>query len=171
MVIEELRYTPRPANRRAVALAIGLSLPAVLLFAVSAAMPNYGGVMQLLGLVMLVVGLFVAYKFILSSYTYVLTDPGDGTPYLLIEQTQGKRVSLVCRVPLEQILRISETEKGHRGGKAYVYVATMHGGRYQYVSGRAEGVDLLLKLEADEGFLAALRRESAAARAAAVKEE
>ena len=171
MVTEELRYTPRPVNHRATAVAMGLSFPAVLLFAISAVIPTYGGVMQLLGLIMLVVGLFVAYKFVLSSYTYVLTDPGDGIPCLLIEQTQGKRVSLVCRVPLRQILRISEAEKEHRSGKAYVYVATMHGGRYQYVSARTEGVDLLLKLEADEGFIAALHRESTAARAAAAKEE
>jgi hypothetical protein len=77
---------------------------------------------------------------------------------------QGKRSSLVCRLPLYAVMRVFSAEEESARGKAYVYVATMHGGRYQYVAGRLDGVDVLLKLEADEAFVAALTSGVAEAR-------
>ena len=164
MVIEECRCTPHPANRRAHALSLALLLPAALLFFLSFFLPGYRGIVQLLSLGVIVGALFVAYKFVLSSYSYTVTDPGDGNPCLLVEQIQGKRSSLVCRLPLYAISRVCPAEQGAAYGKAYVYVATMHGGRYQYVTGRLDGVDVLLKLEADEAFVAALTSGVAEAR-------
>lgn len=164
MVIEECRCSPRPANRHAHVLSLALLMPAVLLFAVSFAMPAYGGIAQLLSLIMIVCALFVAYKFVFSFYTYTITDPGDGIPCLLVEQMQGKRSSLVCRLPLYAVMRVFSAEEESARGKAYVYVATMHGGCYQYVSGRMDDTNILLKLEADEAFMAALTSGVAEAR-------
>ncbi|MBQ8350889.1 MAG: hypothetical protein IJY20_02445 [Clostridia bacterium] len=171
MVMEELRYTPRPVNHHARALSLVLLIVGALLFVSSIPMPAYGGILQLLALVLIVGALFIAYKFILSTYTYILTDPGNGIPCLLVEQIQGKRSSLVCHLPLHAITRILPAEKEPPRGKAHVYVATMRGGCYQYVLGRVDGTDILLMLEADETFMAALSQAAVDARRAHAEEE
>lgn len=170
MVMQELRCAPRPVNHRARSLTLGLLLPAALIFAAAWQMPAYGGVVQFLSLALIVIALFVAYKFIFSAYVYTLTDPGDGVPCLLVEQVQGKRSSLVCRLPLYAVLRVLPAKAEPVRGKAYVYTATMSGGHYQYVVGRMDGVDILLKLEADEDFVAALTAASEEARRARIQE-
>lgn len=170
MVKKELRYEPRPANRRATVVVFSLLVLAVCLFAVSGFIPAYGGIAQMVAILLIVPALFIAYKFILASYTYILTDPGDGIPCLLVEQTQGKRTSLVCRLPLRSLFRVIPAGQEEVRGKAFVYVATMSGGRYQYVVGRVEGTDVLLKLEADDAFATALAEWAAEERRLAAEE-
>ena len=164
MVTELARYTPRPANRRAHALALLLLLAGGALFAVSLALPAYGGVVQIASLLLVVAGLFIAYKFLFSTYTYSIADVGDGELRLLVEQTQGRRSSLVCQFPLYAVCRVVEAGKERLPGKAYSYVATMHGGRYQHVQARIDGNLLLLQMEADEPFVALLREQVPLAR-------
>lgn len=170
MVTEEIRYTPKPANRRALFATLSLLIPAICLFVASNALPGYGGMVQIIAIFLLVPALFIAYKFILTSYTYILKKPGDGIAYLMIEQTQGRRSSLVCHLPLHAVFRVVANDKEVPSGKAYVYVASMSGGRYQYVIGRLSGASVLLKLEADDAFIESLMNAAAAARRAEAEE-
>lgn len=156
MGIKEYRYTPRAIDRRALWVTLACAAAAVIAFLLSFLLPVYGGLVQLFSLALLVVALFVAYKFLWVSYTYMITDPGDGIPCLLVEQTMGRRSSLLCRLPLYAILRILPAGAAAPAGKAYVYTASMWGGPYRYLTGRMEGNAVLLKLEGDDAFFAAL---------------
>lgn len=166
MAIKELRLEPRPANRFAMAVVLLMLVPALLLFAAAAWLPAYGGLVQTVSLLLIAGGLFVAYKFVWVSYIYTVSDTGDGQPCLLVEERQGKRCSLVCRLPLRSILRIERVEKARSQprGKAYVYTATMRGGVYYYITGRVDGTDILLKLELDDAFAADMRAAAEEAR-------
>ena len=155
----ELRYTPQPQNRRASILWIGLFSLSVLAFAASFALPDYGGTVQMASVIGVVIAIFVAYKFCFSTYTYILTSLEGKGLYFLIEQTQGKRTSLICEIPLYRILSVTEligAEKSVRG-RYFTCVTTMGGGRYQLVRAMGKKEDILVKIEADEAFLAAFR--------------
>ena len=163
MVIEEKRHRAHPVNSFARVASLALALPAVALFAISGVLPAYGGVVQLVSLALLVAALFLAYKFVFSTYTYVITDPGNGTPCLLVEQQQGRRSTLAFHVPLHAVLRVQEMGKMPQG-RAYLYTARLRGGQYQYVVCRVDGVEQILKIEADADFIAALAAAAAEAR-------
>lgn len=156
MGIKEYRYAPRAGNRRALWVSLACAAVAVAAFLLSFFLPLYGGVIQLLSLVLLVAALFVAYKFIWVSYSYTIADPGDGIPCLLVEQVTGRRSSLLCRLPLYAILRVLPAGAAAPAAKAYAYTATMWGGSYRYVTGRLDGNTVLLKLEGEDAFFAAL---------------
>lgn len=166
MGVKEYHYTPKAVNRRALWVSLACAAAAGAAFLASFFLPAYGGVMQLFSLVLLVAALFVSYKYIWVSYSYTITDPGDGIPCLLVEQVTGRRSSLLCRLPLYAILRILPVGAAAPAGKAYVYTATMWGGSYRYVTGRMEGNAILLKLEGDDAFFSAL-----SAAVAVVKQE
>lgn len=173
MAIKEMRAEPRPVNRFATWLALLLVILALVLFVASMPLPAYGGLVQALSLLLLVAGLFVAYKFVWVSYVYTVCDPGDGQPCLLVEERQGRRSSLVCRLPLYALLRVERVDKAQKQprGKTYVYTATMRGGEYYYISGCVDGVNVLLKMEIDAAFAAALQAAAEEARRAWREEE
>ncbi len=156
---KELRYAPRPQNRRASILWIGLFSLSVLAFAASFALPAYGGTVQMASVIGIVMGLFIAYRFSFSSYTYVLTHLGDKGLYFLVEQQQGKRSTLICELPLKRIRSVTALDGDGKTvrGKCFSCVTTMGGSKYQLVRAMGEKEDVLVKIEADEAFLAAFR--------------
>ena len=170
MAVTTTSYRATPANRTAVIATLALGIPAAVLFAGSFALPAYGGVVQLIALLVLVAALFIAYKYIFSTYIYTIIDFGNDTPYLLVEQQQGKRSSLVFQAPLHAVVRVLLKGEPLPSGKVYMYTATLCGGSYHYVLCRIDGANLLLKIEANDTFYAALTEAAAEARLA-YKEE
>ncbi len=155
----EMRYTPRPSNRRASILWIGLFSLSVAAFTISFALPSYGGTVQMAALIGLVIAIFIAYKFAFSVYTYILTPLEGKGFYFLIEQTQGKRTTLVCELPLRRIRSLTDLcgEDKNIRGRYFTCIATMGGGRYQLVRAVGSKEDILVKIEADEAFVTAFR--------------
>ncbi len=164
----EIRYSPKPKNRRAQILWISLLVLSLAAFFLSFLLPAYGGAVQMGGLVGVVIALFLAYKFSLSSYTYVLMPiEGKGLCFL-IEQWQGRRMTLVCHLPLWRVHSVTDLagEDKNIRGRYFTCIATMGGGDYQLVRAAGAKEDILVKIEADETFLAAFRTLLASVRAA-----
>ncbi len=152
-----ISYTPKAKNRSAELLVSILVAVAAVLYFVALAVSLYRGVLRLLAVLLLVAAIFVAYKYLLTSYTYsVFSDEGKTPPCLLVEQKQGSRSSLVCRVLLENVLSLSPCDGKAYPAKCYVYTATMRGGSYQLLLAREVGREICVKLEADNAFLAEL---------------
>ena len=133
---------------------------------------------------LLVIGIFIAMKYCFVSNTYVLMEGENGRPWFLVEQKQGKRISTVCQLPVSRLLAIEEYRRGEAApktaGQTFSYIATMNGPEYQFLRARGEKGELLIKIEADADFLAALRtvwnaftaaREAARAAKATQEEE
>lgn len=161
--MKDLTCEPKPKNGSAKKFVLIFVASAVALYLVAQAVPYYRGLFHLAALLLLVPAIFVAFKYLLTSYVYTLfSDEGRTPPCLLVEQRQGKRSSLVCRVLLESVVSLSPYTGGPYPGRCYVYTATMRGGSYQLLHAREDGRDIYLLLEADEGFLEALSRAATA---------
>lgn len=161
-----MSYTPKAKNRSATALILILTLAAVICFLMSAALSLYRGMVQLLALLLAVSAIFVAVKYVLVTHTYsVFPGQGDVPPCFLVEQAQGRRTSLVCRIPLRGILSVEPYKGGSYSGRCYIYTATMRGGAYQILRAREAGHEFCVKLEADEDFMRLLLQKIAEAKA------
>ncbi len=165
---DEIRYSPKPKNRRALFLWTGLLFLSMTAFVVSCFLPTYGGAVQMGAIIGVVIALYIAYKFSFSSYAYVLMPIEGKGPTFLIEQWQGKRMTLVCHLPLWRVRSVTvlaPREKEIRS-KYFTCIATMGGGDYQLVRAVGAKEDILVKIEADEAFLAAFRSQLASVHAA-----
>lgn len=183
--MEEKRYTPRPKNKTAPICAITFAVVGLVLFLVLPRfITRYAAPAQLAAVMLLVIGIFIAMKYCFVSNTYVLMEGENGRPWFLVEQKQGKRISTVCQLPVSRLLAIEEYHRGEAvpktAGQTFSYIATMNGPEYQFLRARGEKGELLIKIEADADFLAALRavwdaftaaRDAARAAAAAAQEE
>ena len=184
--MEEKRFTPRPKNKVAPICAMAFVVCGLALFLVLPRfITQYAAPVQLAAVMVLVIGIFIAMKYCFVSNTYVLMEGENGRPWFLVEQKQGRRVSTVCQLPVSRLLAIEEYHRGDAApkttGQTFSYIATMNGPEYQFLRARGDKGELLIKIEADADFLAALRamwdafraaRDAAmAARAAAVTEE
>ena len=150
-------YAPKAKNRSASVLVLVLVICAAVCILLSGALSAYRGLSQLVGLIFAVAAIFVAFKYLLTSYVYtVFSDGAETPPCLLVEQKQGHRSSLVCRVLLKNVLSVEPHTDGSYPSRCYVYVATMRGGTYQLLRVRENGSDFCIKLEADEEFCKAL---------------
>ena len=166
---EEIRYTPHGKNRKAWCWSIGLMLLGAATFAFSYMAESYRGGIQMAALLLIVCGLFFLLKYIYITTTYVLGVTEAGTPYFLVEQMQGKRISTVYQVSLRRVFSIRKWEFGKGSaprGRYYSYVATPGRRDYQVITARASnGAHEYVKIEADEAFYAAFCRRLAALRA------
>lgn len=184
--MEEKRFTPRPKNKVAPICALAFVVCGLALFLILPRfITQYAAPVQLAAVMVLVIGIFIAMKYCFVSNTYVLMEGENGRPWFLVEQKQGRRVSTVCQLPVSRLLSIEECRRGQPApkviGQTFSYIATMNGPEYQYLRARGDKGELLIKIEADADFLAALRavwdsfraaRDAAmAARAAAAQEE
>ena len=183
--MEEKRYTPRPKNKTAPICAITFAVVGLVLFLVLPRfITRYAAPAQLAAVMLLVIGIFIARKYCFVSNTYVLMEGENGRPWFLVEQKQGKRISTVCQLPVSRLLAIEEYHRGEAvpktAGQTFSYIATMNGPEYQFLRARGEKGELLIKIEANADFLAALRavwdaftaaREAARAAKATQEEE
>lgn len=63
----------------------------------------YKFVMQIIGIMVLSVGLFTATRYIIRSYAYSITGKSAGDYDLVINQVQGGKSIVVCRVGMDDI--------------------------------------------------------------------
>ena len=150
-------YEPTAKNNSAKLLVAILTIIGVACYLVTLFVPLYRGLLVLFCVLFLVAAIFVAYKYLLTSYVYSIFAQGQTPPCLLVEQKQGKRSSLVLRVPLSAVLSLEPYDGRAYPAKCYVFTATMRGGAYQILHAREGGREFCVKLEADETFLATLR--------------
>ena len=157
--------TPQSVNRRATVIAIALCVIGIVTFALAGLVPSGMGAIQLTGLVLIVAGIYIASKFLFVSYTYSITEPNaSGQRFFLIEQAQGKRSSLICRINLLRITAVEDIDPKAPSikEKYFTYVASMGGGRYQMLTARGDKEPVRVKIEASSEFITALREAVAA---------
>ncbi len=159
-------YTPRPANGRAKTVVLALALAAVAVYIVSLISPAYKGLLLMGALLVTVAAIFLAYRYLFSTYTYRVFYTEDGVGYFLVEQGQGRRTSLVAQLPLHTLISLSPYDKNSiPRGKFFAFCATLSGGDYQILHAREAGQDTVIKLEADTAFCASLNAYIEKARA------
>ena len=109
--------------------------------------------------------IFLAYRYLFSTYTYRFYDTEDGVAYFLVEQWQGKRSSLVAQIPLHTVVSLAPYEKERLPhGKFFAFCATLSGGDYQILHSREGGQSTVVKLEMNEAFFALLSEKIGEAR-------
>ena len=147
------KYTPHPANGRAKVTVLTLVLAAVVLYVVSVAVSAYKGILLMGTLLVATAAIFLAYRYLFSTYIYRVFYADDGVGYFLVEQGQGRRLSLVAQIPLHAVISLSPYDK-HKmpRGKFFAFCATLSGGDYQILHARESGQNTVIKLEMSEAF-------------------
>lgn len=150
-------YEPKAKNGSAQVLMGILMMAGALCYLVTFFLPLFRGIVLLCAVLFFVAAIFVAYRYLLTSYVYSIYADETTPPCLLVEQKQGKRASLVCRVPLSAVVALAPYDGKAYPARCYVYTATMRGGAYQLLCVREDGREFCVKLEADEAFWTALQ--------------
>ncbi len=115
-----MTYTPKktPTARR---LAFLFILTGFVLMALSSFLP-YKAVFQLIAIALLVAGLQVLVRYVLSDYRYIIDDRDNGTSDLLVFKKQGKKDVKLCHVSIFCIESIDKSAKKNIADKKYNYV-------------------------------------------------
>ena len=155
----EMNESPTRQNRTAILLIAIFSSFAALFCLLSGLRVRYVIVFQLLFLIFGALALFVWYRSYYLSYIYTVTVE-YGAPQLLIVQQNGKRRSVVCRLRLDEIQKItpctSRFERAERAYKFYSYCVTPFPERPQILYADGEFGATAVKIEASDRFLSML---------------
>ena len=150
---------------------IACSVLAFALVTLSTVIPLYRGLVSMAGVLLLTIALVFYTKYILPIYFYDIFIDSDGTPLFVVRQQTGKRQSTLCRIPLNEILRVEKQSRQQRREhktpyevKKYAYLPTLDPDEIYRIttSGRYERAEILI--ECSEGFAKMLTVYSAEAR-------
>ena len=112
-MISPFRINPKPENNKAkVAVAILGTLGGVI-FLVSMQIARYQGVVALAAMMLIVAALTISVKYILSEFTYEITE-SDGEWLFVVGQQSGKRYTTLCRVGLASVRSIEKKKRGEK---------------------------------------------------------
>lgn len=170
-MIREFSVRPKPSNNKARAMFIACSVLAFALVTLSTVIPLYRGLVSMAGVLLLTLALAFYTKYILPIYFYDIFIDSDGTPLFIVRQQTGKRQSTLCRIPLNEILRVEKQSRQQRREhktpyevKKYAYLPTLDPDEIYRIttSGRYERAEILI--ESSEGFAKMLTVYSAEAR-------
>ena len=150
---------------------IACSVLAFALVTLSTVIPLYRGLVSMAGVLLLTLALAFYTKYILPIYFYDIFIDSDGTPLFVVRQQTGKRQSTLCRIPLNEILRVEKQSRQQRREhktpyevKKYAYLPTLDPDEIYRIatSGRYERAEILI--ECSEGFAQLLSAYSVEAR-------
>jgi hypothetical protein len=107
----------------------------------------------------------VAVRYLMRSYRYCLEQTDGGIDFTVTEQ-YGKRIAVVCRISLEEILEIrrasemdrSETKRWIGKKFLYPYVASIRPKDSAYLLVQSNETQYLIKLCADQGLIDRIKR-------------
>lgn len=112
-----VEFSPKPQKKKEKTLLFGLLGIAVLLF-VGAALPNNPippAILQLLAVVSLVGAVMVITRSLMRNYTYAITtEEGRTVPDLVVTEIYGAKISVVCRISLDDISEAEEVTRENR---------------------------------------------------------
>ena len=117
-MISPFRINPKPENNKAkVAVAILGTLGGVI-FLVSMQIARYQGLVALAAMMLIVAALTISVKYILSEFTYEITE-SDGEWLFVVGQQSGKRYTTLCRVGLASVVSIEKKKRGEKDDGLY----------------------------------------------------
>ena len=104
------------------------------------------------GVIFFAVGLWFAYKTLLTSYTYRIED-GDIT----VTERKYKRETVVLRLGVSDIIEIKEYKRGKKARKTYNYAAIFSKDK-KYILTVNDGDEVDVLIAADENFINILKK-------------
>ena len=104
------------------------------------------------GIIFFAIGLWFAYKMLLTSYTYRVED-GDIT----VTERTYKKETVVLRLGVSDIMEIKEYKRGKKTKKTYNYAAIFSKEK-KYILTVNDGDEVDVKIAADENFINILKK-------------
>ena len=114
-MISPFTINPKPENNKAKTAVAILGTLGGVIFLVSMQIPRYQGVVSLLAMMFIVAALTISVKYILSEFTYEITE-SDGEWLFVVGQRSGKRYTTLCRVGLASVVSIEKKRRGEQTG-------------------------------------------------------
>lgn len=153
-------FTPKRSNNTSSLLIALLFVGAGIIFLFTAIFEDmaYSGILQSVCLVLIIVALAVAMRYIFKYFTYEIRENGDSELDFDVIETQGKRRYTVCRVGLDNIERVEimtpenkkALKKEFAGRKKFYYIPDMLPARTIVAFVTECGEPLVLVLAYDE---------------------
>ena len=112
-MISPFTINPKPENNKAKTAVAILGTLGGVIFLVSMQIPRYQGVVSLLAMMFIVAALTISVKYILSEFTYEITE-SDGEWLFVVGQRSGKRYTTLCRVGLASVRSIEKKRRGEK---------------------------------------------------------
>lgn len=127
--MEIYSYSPKTSDgkdRLLVFLILALGVAAVI---AGGFLPAYRGIVQMLGFVVLILGVMLCARYMLTSYTYVIEEAdNEGFHDFVVKETKGGRMRTVCRVRIEgSTLKRGSRASSRATGASYDYRASLFG--------------------------------------------
>ena len=157
--MKDVTYTPVRDARRALAVVGLFVLLGILCMVTAALVPVAKAVFELIFVFAAVFAIFFAVKLIVTTYSYTITDR-YGPVMVVITQTTGRRVSVMGRIPCENIRSVSEPgEKvaARAGLKRYDYTSNLGAAGKYTLCATVDGSDIAVRIQVDAEFIAVLR--------------
>lgn len=115
-----MNYSPKQELKNIYFMSLCFMIPGAIFFMMAAA-SSYAVVMQAVGLLLCSFGIFIMYRYALTSFHYIIED-GE----LTVHKITGKRINAVARVALSECETLVKIEKDTLKGRKY------RGGKYTY---------------------------------------
>ena len=112
-MISPFTINPKPENNKAKTAVAILGTLGGIIFLVSMQIPRYQGIVALFGMMLIVAALTISVKYILSEFTYEITE-SDGEWLFVVGQRSGKRYTTLCRVGLASVRSIEKKRRGEK---------------------------------------------------------
>ena len=125
-----MEYSPVPAGHTADYMIIGSFVASVAAFAVSFSDFAYRGIIQIIGLVLLTICIYIAIRYRFTVFRYLISEE-NGEALLTVYRKQGRRSIAECRISLlylkSAVLYFSggELKKARRVTAFYNYSASI----------------------------------------------
>ena len=112
-MISPFTINPNPENNKAKTAVAILGTLGGVIFLVSMQIARYQGLVALAAMMLIVAALTVSVKYILSEFTYEITE-SDGEWLFVVGQRSGKRYTTLCRVGLASVVSIEKKKRGEK---------------------------------------------------------
>ena len=174
-MISPFSINPKPENNKAkVAVAILGTLGGVI-FLLSMQIARYQGVVALCGMMLIVAALTVSVKYILSEFTYEITE-SDGEWLFVVGQRSGKRYTTLCRVGLASVRSIEKKKRNEDKVKSgeylrYSYLPTLMPDTYYVMTVENRHEKAKIALQLTDGMADLLRTYAEEARLLATNDD
>ena len=174
-MISPFSINPKPENNKAkIAVAVLGTLGGIIFF-VSMQISRYQGVVSLLAMMFIVAALTISVKYILSEFTYEITD-ADGEWLFVVGQRSGKRYTTLCRVGLASVRSIEKKKRNEDKVKSgeylrYSYIPTLMPDSYYVMTVVSRYEKAKISLQLTDGMAEQLRLYAKEARELCIEEE
>ena len=150
-----MTYIPQMQGR-AKHLSLLFTLTGFVLAMISEIFP-YKSIFQLIALGLIVVGVQLLVRYVLTDFRYILDDKDDGTSDLIIYKRQGKREAKVCHVNMANVIDIfKKGEKQVPSNNRFNYCRNLTDEAWVILLRDGEKTTEVL-IEPDAAFLGALQ--------------